>query len=310
MSHKIRALIGVLALLLAACSPLPDVSRSGQKPLVSVSQTSANPTRAVIVIPGALASIRLYRDVFEWDLPNTEFLGYRFPGFDGLALDHRLSIPQAGARIGAYVEALDYDEVWLIGYSTGGPVALEAAMNMDTGKRDVRVALLSSAAPAPAAFASGINGMGDLVAAAHRAQSWDGKELWAENYRTLLFGRRHYRNDWLAAISERAANGVRGKLSTPHEGLGAAHSAGLISWHPSDPANLEAATIGFFHGEEDPIFSERTARRFARDVRADQFKAYRAGGHLLFLTHPCVLDHIKQMFETGAPPASTCFLRK
>ena len=300
MRASLVLILVTLTLALGGCSSLPDASHAGKRPLLSVSQTSAHPSRAVIVIPGALASIRLYRDVFEWDLPDTEFLGYRFPGFDGLALDHRVSIEDAGRLIAEHVAREGYKDVWLIGYSTGGPVALEAAMHMDPDARDIKVALLSTAAPAPAAFASGLNGIGDLFAAATRAQSLKEDDLWAENFRTLLFGRNHYSDPRLAAISDRYAHAVKGHLATPKEGLGAAHAAGLISWHPSAPEKLAHVRVGFFHGTQDPVFSPRAIRRFAATIPGATIETYHPGGHLLFVTHPCVLPDMLAMF-TGTP---------
>lgn len=299
------ALCALVLLALAACAPPPR--DGGPSPLLSVSQTSAHPSRAVIVVPGALASIRLYRDVYEWNLPDTEYLGYRFPGYDGLALDHRLDIAGAGRAIAAHVRRKGYGSVYLIGYSTGGPVALEAAMQLGGEVGDLRVALLSTAAPAPASIVTGIRGAGDLFDAATRAQSLEEQALWSENFRTLLYGRRHYSVPFLAARTRAWADAVKGRLETPKEGLGAAHVSGLVTWRPSAPERLEGARVAFFHGTEDPVFSEAVTRRFAARIGADRIKTYAPGGHLLFLTHPCVLPDIRAFFDTGEIPARTCF---
>jgi pimeloyl-ACP methyl ester carboxylesterase len=247
----------------------------------------------VVVIPGALTSVRAY-DGYPLP-PGAAKVGYRFPGVDGRPRDRALKIAEAGAEIAAWVNARPLARVRLIGMSTGAAVALEAAKRIEDGPR-VEVALLSSALPAPGTAFHSALAFTDIAAAAHRADSWDRLDLWPEYYRTLLLGRHHYRIPPLAAYSAEVAGIVRDNLRLPGDGITRAHGANLLTWRLTDRDALSRARILFLHGAEDPVFPAPAIRRLAASLPQARLILYPLSGHLLLATEPSVYADMEAVF--------------
>lgn len=283
-----------LIALLAACSALPTAQEADVMPIVHDGQAHRGMQRAVVVIPGAMASVGLFEPVLDWDVGNGSVLAYRFPGLDGLDLDHRLDIAAAGRLIAEAMQKLEVEEVYLIGFSTGGPVALEAARRLTN--KEVSVALISSAGPFPSGINASIDGFFDVLGALVRSHGRSMEDAWLENYRTLLYGRKHFRNGEAAQQSKQLAEEQRGQLLTPGPRMTMAHTASLMTWTlPRDPG-LAAARIGVFHGAEDTVFPLHEAKRFAARIPADGMKIYEGQGHILFITAPTLWDDVRGFF--------------
>ena len=281
-------------LVLTACSNLPPPQRADVQPMVHDGNAEKGVKRAIVLVPGALASIELFAPVMSWDVPDSTVIAYRFPGVDGLALNHRIDIVDSGAMIARALNALEVEEVYLIGYSTGGPIALEAARRLKTDK--VQIALVASASDTPAASLASLRGAVDVVRAMFRAQEPGLDETWVENYRTLLYGRRHFSEAELAEQSRQLAALQRGQITTPPNKMTMAHTADLMTWRLDDPASVADFRIGFFHGGEDSVFPERMNRRYAKRLQAEAFHVYEGQGHLLFVTEPHLFDDIRAFF--------------
>ena len=160
----------------------------------------------------------------------------------------------------------------------------------------MQIALISSASDSPAASIASVRGAWDVLKAALRAKQPGLDETWVENYRTLLYGRRHFDQDALAEQSRQLAALQRGQITTPPKGMTMAHTADLLTWrfeHPEDVADMR---IGFFHGAEDSVFSPGLTRRYARRLQADAFRLYEGQGHLLFVTEPHLFDDVRDFF--------------
>lgn len=269
-------------------------------PLVHDGRAKKGITRAVVVIPGALASVGIYEPVLDWNIPDGAVLAYRFPGLDGLELDHRLDIAAAGELIADAMDSLGVKEVDLIGFSTGGPVAMEAAARMRTEK--VSVALISSAGPFPSGVEASVKGFFDVVEALVRAHGRSMEDAWLENYRTLLFGREHFARLGQAERSRTLAEKQRGNLRTPSTRLTLAHTSSLMTWALPRGDGLERARVGIFHGEKDSVFSLAETERLAARIHADQIDVYPGQGHLLFVTAPTLWDDIRRFFDLPAAP--------
>ena len=283
-----------IAVALAACSSLPTPQEKGVMPLVHDGRAEKGIKRAVVVIPGALASVGIYEPMLDWDVPDGAILGYRFPGIDGLKLDHKMDISEAGRLIADAMKGLEVDEVYLVGLSTGGPVALEAARRL--GSKEVAVALISSAGPFPAGIRASVDGFFDVVKALVRSHGNSMEEAWLENYRTLLFGRNHFAEKDKARRSKSLAEVQRGHLQTPTPALTMAHTADLMTWGlPRDPG-LSQARVALFHGAEDTVFPIAQTRRFARRIPADAIYVYPGQGHLLFVTADSLWSDIYDFF--------------
>lgn len=296
--RALRFLTLLLIGFLAACSGLPTAQDADVMPIVHDGHAHRGMKRAVVVVPGALASVGLFEPVLDWDVGDGAVLAYRFPGLDGMKLDHRLDISAAGELIAEAMQKLEVEEVYLIGFSTGGPVALEAARHL--GNKKVSVALVSSAGPFPAGINASIGGFFDVVEALVRAHGRSMEDAWLENYRTLLYGRKHFGNGETAQHSRELAEEQRGQLLTPGPRMTMAHTADLMTWTlPRDPA-LAKARIAFFHGAEDTVFPLKETQRFAARIPADGMKIYEGQGHILFITAPTLWDDVRQFFGLRA----------
>ncbi|WP_375687354.1 alpha/beta fold hydrolase [Pseudooceanicola sp. LIPI14-2-Ac024] len=296
MTDLLRRLLTLCALtLLAACSALPTAQDADVMPIVHDGKAHPGMKRAVVVIPGAMASVGMYEPVLDWNVGDGSVMAYRFPGLDGLKLDHRLDISRAGELIAEAMDRLEVKEVYLIGFSTGGPVAIEAARHLQS--QQVSVALVSSAGPFPSGINASIDGFFDVLTALIRAHGSSMEDAWLENYRTLLYGRKHFGDRKEAEHSKELAEQQRGNLLTPGPRMTMAHTADLMTWTlpRKDPA-LAHARIAFFHGEEDTVFPLAETQRFAARIGAEGIKVYPGQGHILFVTAPTLWDDIRRYF--------------
>lgn len=286
-----------LMLCVSACTMLSGPDTSSKTPLVHDGNAKAGIEKAIVVIPGAFASIGMYASVFEWHIPDSTVIAYRFPGLDDMPLDHRIDIKGSAQIIADAINGIGAKEVYLIGFSTGGPIALETARQLSSPQ--VSLALVSSANDFPGTLWSAIRGGVDVVHAMIRARSLNLSNAWAENFRTLLYGRNHYNNPELATISAEEAETEKseGLFSTPSPRVTMAHTASLLAWSLDRPlTGLENVRIGFFHGSEDPVFSLKHEEHFAKRLHADSFLIYEGQAHLLYATSARLFDDIRQFF--------------
>ena len=289
----VAGLVRVLALVALTACATPQPSQPTATPMIALAGDAALARDLVVVIPGALTSVRSY-DRYP-RRPGVAIVGYRFPGIDGRPRDRSIRIVQAGAEIAAYVNAQAPRTVRLIGMSTGGPIALEAARRIRGPQ--VEVGILSSALPAPATTISTVVGLSDIVDAAGRAGNFQRHEVWGEYYRTLLYGRSHYRNPALAAHSARMAEAVKARLRLPGDGITRSHGANLLVWTMRNPGELAHARILFLHGQQDPVFSASGIRRLSARLPGSKVILYPLSGHLLLATEPAVYADIDAVFR-------------
>ena len=299
MPGRVARILGLVACLAVAGCAAQSPSPPSVNPLLTM---AGNPDRTrdlVIVIPGALTSVHAYDDVPL--PPGAALVGYRFPGIDGRPRDRPVKIAQAGAEIAAYVSAHPARHVRLIGMSTGGPIALEAAKRI-RGPGKLEVAILSSALPAPATVLATLAGLSDIADASGRAHSLDRIEVFGEYYRTLLLGRSHYRNPPLAAYSARVAERIKAHLRLPGDGITRSQGANLLVWTLHHPEELAHARVLFLHGAQDPVFPVAGVRRLAARLPDARVITYPLSGHLLLATEPSVYADIEVAFRGWAPP--------
>ncbi|MGB2203066.1 MAG: alpha/beta fold hydrolase [Pseudooceanicola atlanticus] len=295
-----RLLLTLAFLALSACSLLPPPQQASETPMLHDGNAEKGVDKVIMLIPGALASVGLFEPVLDWHVPDSAVMAYRFPGIDDLPLDHRVDIVDSGKLIAKQINDLAPKEVYLIGYSTGGPIALETARRLQAD--DVQIALISSASDSPAALLASARGAIDVVKAMFRAKQPGLDETWLENYRTLLYGRRHFTEEELAERSRQMAAMQRGHITKPPNKMTLAHTSDLMTWYLDRPEDVQDARIGFFHGAEDSIFSQGLTRRFASRIQAETFYSYPGQGHLLFVTSPSLFNDIRTFF--GLQPDS------
>ncbi len=290
--------IAVLACLAMTACAAPAPPHPPVNPMIALAGDAEHAGDLVVVIPGALTSVRAYRDYPRG--PGQAVVGYRFPGVDGRPRDRNIRIVQAGAEIAAFVNAGGAQRVRLIGMSTGGPIALEAARRIHAPR--VEVALLSSALPTPATVVATLTGLSDIADAVGRAGTVQRVEVFGEYYRTLLYGRGHYRNAALAAHSARVAEAVKNRLRLPGDGVTRSHSANLLTWTLRRPADLSHVRILFLHGQQDPVFPVGGIRRLAARLPGSKVIVYPLSGHLLLATERRVYADLEAVFRRWGQP--------
>ena len=289
-----RWLLVLVLLMCAACSAENTPFRGADSPLAYDPAEVDRADRIAILIPGALASVEIFAPAQTWKASGYAIVTYRFPGMDGLPLDHRLGIEDAASQIAAFTGRYPGKAYRLLGYSTGGPIAISAAGRI---RGDVKVAAMSSAVERAGGTATALRSSIDVLAAAARAGSVDREEVWLEYYRTLLFGRAGLKDPGLRAEASAIVAEERSRIVIPEGDLMAAHSEDLRRWRLPPAPRLSAERLRFFIGQEDPVFSDAQTEAFARVFGAPGIARYPAQGHLLFLTRPQVFDDVLEFFE-------------
>ena len=251
--------------------------------------------KIAVVVPGALASINIFDPIAEWDQHGYALVYYRFPGLDGLPLDHRLDIEVAATTVANFLNMHPDKPARLLGYSTGAPIVLVASTMLQS--RDVKTAAMSPAVPRGGGFPTLLRTGTDVFCAALRARSWRTEKIWPEYYRTLLFGRAGRKDKELRPTIDRLVEQERENIILPNNSLGAAHSDGLRDWEPSPDFNLDSQSVRFYFGDNDPVFSQKQTQKFAQQIGVTDLVSYGTHGHLLFVTHPAVFSDILAYFE-------------
>lgn len=293
-----RALIASL-LLLAACAAPPGMP-TRESPLainpVRASQVEAAP-RLTVMIPGALASVDIFAPTNHWAERGHALAYYRFPGMDGLPLDHELSIQAAAQEIARFARRHPEKQLTLVGYSAGGAIALEAAALL--APRPVTVAAISPSPEHAGGLQTILRGAGDVISAATRAEAFTRKAIWDEYWKTLLYGRRNRDNPAFSEQIETLSDEHSPRIADPSPALVRAHSADLRRWELSEGADLSHARIGFFIGMEDPVFSTRQTDSLRRRAGGGALIGFADDGHLLLLTRKSLFDHVLRFVEGG-----------
>lgn len=266
----------------------------GQDPLIFNRNEVAAARLVTICIPGALARVEMFAPVQSWAAPGHALVYFRFPGLDGRSLSPKLKIEAAAARIAAFAAGHPDKAFRLLGYSTGGPIAIRAAERMGG---DVKVAAMSSAVEKAGGLRSFQRITRDVIAAAARARSLRRRVVWAEYFKVLLYGTPVLRDAGLAEQAQALWQANLPRMVWPDPELLAAHSDDLRRWALPRGPRLAADRLAFFIGDDDPVFSAEQTESFASRFGAPAIMRYQGHGHLLFLTHPAAYDDIRAFFE-------------
>ncbi|MEM6760832.1 MAG: alpha/beta hydrolase [Pseudomonadota bacterium] len=286
-----RLAVLLLALLLAGCAPVP---RPNSAPLIYQQAKWNAADRAVIAIPGALTSIRAMVPALRFAAPGRAVAFYRLPGYDGRPPEDFVNLAFAADHIATQVLRADLKRVDLIGHSTGGVIAVEAAKEIKrrAPQTEVTVAAISMAMPAPQPVLAGIRGAFGTLAAATRAGSAKPKDIWLEYYRTLAYGSEVRREPEVAAAADDLVAANTARIELPKDGLARRHTRDLRRWTNPDPGMLDEVNLTLYHGAVDPVFPPRVVQRFARRLPSAKVNLIDGHGHLLMLTYPEVWDVI------------------
>lgn len=248
-----------------------------------------------VLIPGAFSRISIFERAETWRARGYALAHYRLPGLDGRALSPPLDLEAAAGEIVALARRYPGKPLRLLGYSTGGPIALMAAAQIGG---HVKVALMSTSVERGGGLATARRTIVHLAVAAADARSVRLAPVWFSYYRVLLFGRAARHDTDLAVRADSIIEARRDKIVLPTAPLRRAHTRALRRWRI--PANLKFLPdqVCLFWGTEDCVFHEDQIKRFAQQIGGVPVTAYPAQGHLLFASHPVVFDDVYDFFET------------
>ncbi|MCP5072910.1 MAG: alpha/beta hydrolase [Rhodobacteraceae bacterium] len=289
--------IVLLCATLIGCTGSNLPTHGSQSPLKYELQKVEKADTLVFLVPGALASVKIFGAEEVWQKNGSAIVQYRFPGLDGLPLDHALDIDSAAGTISRFANRYPNKKFRLAGYSTGGPIAITAASRIKSN--DVKVAAISTAVEFGGGLETQSRGAFDVVNAAFRAGTLQKDEIWYEYYRILLFGRSTLDNPKLAEKSSTIVRQEKKRLVVPDSRISKAHTSALRSWQLPAAFDIPNVKIQFFVGLEDPVFSRRQTLAFARKVGASKISGYRDQGHLIFLTNPGVFKDVRAFFDAN-----------
>lgn len=298
-----RAVFLCLVVLCCIGCGVPTRTVPGQNPLVYDPQEVASAEKIAIFIPGALSSIDIFAASIGWEDAGYARTFYRYPGLDDLPNDHIVAPSRVAAHLVDFAAAYPDKDIALVGYSTGGPIALLAASQIK-GPRQVSVAAMSTAVEYGGGLATVARGVQDIARAAWAVGSLQRQVVWKRFWAGLLYGPDAFDDPAYDARLERdiaAGEDVIVNLDLP---IALAHTLGLPGFELPDDLDLTGVNVAFFVGLNDRVFSTAQTRNFSRKIGGVTIYGYREQGHLLFFTRPDVFDDMLAFVENGAVGAN------
>jgi pimeloyl-ACP methyl ester carboxylesterase len=284
-------------LALAACAGPPEAAR----PPLYTASTAGTPEEITFLIPGALTTAGIFGAANDWQSDRHRVVEYRLPGMRGEPLLPSLDILAAAEWVADYANSFPDARINLLGYSTGGAIAIEAAARTkDSGR--VKVVAISSATPFPGAALAFLRGTVGVAGAAISAGTLDAQTVWDEYFLTLYLGKGWQKSPEKRAIAEEIRRSFEGRINRPGEGRGRSQSGSLLGWALSPEAMGSQARITFFHGENDPVFPLWQVKALAHRLDAPVCVLPK-DGHMPLLSRADLIDRVQRLFaDKGAGP--------
>ncbi len=297
MTHRLWLALAA-GLGLAACAGTPEAVKP---PLYTAGATAA-PDEITFLLPGALTTAGIFGAANGWDTDRHQLVEYRLPGMRGEPLSPNLDILRAADWVAAHANRHPQARINLLGYSTGGAIAIEASGRIENSKR-VKVIAVSSATPFPGAALAFLQGSIGVAGSAIAAGTLDAQTVWDEYFITLYLGSGWRNSTEKRAIADEIRRSFEGRIKRPGEGRGRAQSGSLLAWTLSPEALSSQARITFFHGENDPVFPLSQVRRLATRLDATVCVLPK-DGHMPLLSRPDLIDRVERVFRarTGSTP--------
>jgi pimeloyl-ACP methyl ester carboxylesterase len=276
---------------LVACASTPEDA----KPPLYTRGVATKPEEITFLLPGALTTADIFGAANAWETDRHQIVEYRLPGMRDEPLAPPLDIIRAAKWVAAYANRHPQARINLLGYSTGGAIAIEAAGRIDDSAR-VKVVAVSSATPFPGAALAFLRGVVGVVGTAITARTLDAQTVWDEYFITLYLGSGWQKSPEKRAIAEEIRRSFEGRITKPGEGRGRSQSGSLIGWALSDDALASDATITFFHGENDPVFPLSLVRPLAARLGAT-LCVLPKDGHMVLLSRLDLIDRIRRVLD-------------
>ena len=295
-----RFLALFLYLVLTSCGYVPTATMGADDPLIYDTRRVERAEKIAIFIPGALSSVNIFDGSVGWEEAGYARVFYRYPGLDGMAVDHFIDPPTAAAHIAAFANRYPDKDVVMVGYSTGGLVALEAAPQMTQG-RSIRIAAMSTAVEYGGGVGTVARGLRDAARAVNQTGSLRREDVWKRYWSGLLYGPDALTDPaWTDQVARMVKEGEKIYVKLDPQ-IAIAHMLALPGWDLPKNLDLTGIDVAFFVGLNDPVFSIRQTTAFAREVGNVTVYGYPDQGHLLFFTRPDVFDHMLEFAEGRDP---------
>lgn len=299
MIHLIRFGVAILTLWILTACGVPLTTQGSQDPLRYDPAEVARADTIAILIPGALASVDIFEATESWENHGYARVLYRFPGLDGLETDHYISPDRMAGTIARFANAYPDKDIALVGYSTGGPIALLAAPQISSG-RSVKVAAMSTAVEHGGGLSTLGRGIADVVRAMVATGSIERQAVWRRFWAGLLYGPDALDDPTFTDRLERDLREGEKIIVRLDPAIALAHTLGLPGFTLPVELDLSDIPVAFFVGLNDRVFSTNQTRAFARSLDGVTIYGYPDQGHLLFFTRPDVFDDIRAFLE-GRP---------
>lgn len=292
----LRRLSLLFVLVLGGCLGIPVSDQSTQDPLVYDAAKLVRAEKIAIFIPGVLSSVNIFEDTAFWEDAGYARVFYRYPGLDDLALDHRLTPEAAAARVAAFANRHPDKRIALVGYSTGGPVALIAAPQIENPGR-LHIAAMSTAVEYGGGVPTALRGLRDIIRAIAATGSLSRGPVWERFWAGLLYGPDAFDDPAFAdRLARDIAEGEKIYVKLDPV-LALSHTLALPNWELPDDLDLGEIPVAFFVGLNDQVFSTAQTLAFADQVGDVPVFGYPEQGHLLFFTRPDVYRDILRFVE-------------
>lgn len=295
----LRARLAGIALLVCAACGVPLTPFSAEDPLIYDAAQVARADRIAVFIPGALSSTAIFEASAGWDDHGYARALYRYPGLDELDVDHYVSPAQVAAHIAAFANRYPDKDIALVGYSTGGPIALMAAPQITRG-RAVSVAAMSTAVEYGGGLETAWRGLVDIVRAMVATGSTDRQVVWKRFWSGLLYGPGALDDPAFADRLERDITAGEKIIVRLDPAVALAHTLALPAFELPEDLDLSGIPVAFFIGLNDRVFAPGQSVDFSRKIGGVPVYGYPEQGHLLFFTRPDVFDDIRAFVE-GRP---------
>lgn len=299
MIHHFRVfLIGCVLLVLAACG-VPLTTQGSENPLVYDASEVARADTIAVFIPGALSSVDIFKETKDWVEHGYARALYRYPGFDNLKADHIVSPTKVAEVVAEFANTHPNKDIALVGYSTGGTIALLAAPQITEG-RDVKIAVMSTAVEFGGGLPTLWRGLVDIGRAMVATGSLERQVVWKRFWSGLLYGPEALDDPAFADRVERDVKEGEKIIVNLDPSVALAHTIGLPTFVLPRDLDLGDVPVGFFVGLNDRVFTTAQTQRFSRKIDDVMIYGYPDQGHLLFFTQPEVFDDMRAFLE-GRP---------
>lgn len=282
-------LLALAALALTAgCASLPSRPPSGVSPLVYDEARLEQADTIVVALPGVLNSVAMFDPLEEKAGPRVVVARYRYPGLDGLALDHRVTLDGVAEEVAALLARHPDKRLGLIGFSAGGQIAIETAARF--ADRHPRVAVISGAIGFPETVYTALRGGWAVARLSLTLGTFDREKIWRRYYPILLYGEEGAADPANQAEIARIYARQKDGIVIPTYAMLTAQ-AGDLTWRRLRPLPaLADIPILMLHGTEDPSLPIGPVAEMATRLPNARLAPIEGGGHLLYLTHPEVFD--------------------